>query len=239
MDSPSLRILGLIPARGGSKGVPRKSVRLLSGKPLLAYTAEAALAARSLSRVILSTDDPEIAAVGRELGIEVPFVRPGALAADDTPMLPVVQHAVRELAALGDHYDAVCLLQPTAPLRRAEDIEGCIALLAQRGADAVVTVRRIPPEYSPHWAYLTDADGALRLATGDRSPIPRRQELPPAYHRDGSVYLVRTSVVLVGNSLYGKRVFGYEVDSADWANIDTLDDWHRAERLLQDVSKPR
>lgn len=106
-----MRVLGLVPARGGSRGVPRKNLRSLVGRPLLAYTAEAALAAVRLDRVVLSTDDPEIAAVGEELGLDVPFMRPAELATDDAPTLPVIQHALSALAASGDCYDAVCLLQ--------------------------------------------------------------------------------------------------------------------------------
>src|SRR5438105_3691856 len=134
-----MKVLGVIPARGGSKGVPRKNTRLLCGKPLLQYTAEAALLSRRLSRVILSTGDDEIAQVGRGCGLDVPFMRPRELAQDDTPMLPVVLHAVLWLEEQGDTYDAVCLLQPTNPLRRAEDIDGAIGLLQQGGADSAVT----------------------------------------------------------------------------------------------------
>jgi len=229
-----MRVLGLIPARGGSKGVPRKNVRLLNGRPLLAYTADAAFAARRLDRVILSTDDEEIAAVARGLGLEVPFLRPDALAQDETPMLPVVQHALRTLEDAGQAYDAVCLLQPTAPFRRPEDIDGCIDLLERESADAVVTVLPVPPEYNPHWVYFADPDGVLRLYTGGRAPIARRQSLPPAFHRDGSVYVVRCEVVLAGDSLYGERLYGYEVSSPSaHANIDSPDDWVRAERLLR------
>src|SRR6185437_13209048 len=110
-----MRILGIIPARGGSKGVPRKNIKLLAGKPLLAYTAEAALKVPSLSSVILSTDDPEIAETGKQLGLSVPFLRPSELAGDTTPTLPVVQHALNFLKTSGEEYDAVCLLQATNP----------------------------------------------------------------------------------------------------------------------------
>jgi CMP-N-acetylneuraminic acid synthetase len=237
MNRAVLRVLGLIPARGGSKSVPRKNIRPLNGRPLLAYTADAALSTRRLSRVVLSTEDAEIAAVGRGLGLDVPFERPAALAEDDTPTLPVVQHALRSLQAGGERYDAVCLLQPTMPFRDPGEIDGCIELLEERDADAVVTVRRVPTEYNPHWVYLKDAGDALRLSTGAPSPIPRRQALPPAFHRDGSVYVVKTNVVLEKGSLYGDRLYGYEVDSPRRANIDTLDDWDRAERLLQNVSE--
>src|SRR5262249_44411537 len=115
-----MRVLGLIPARGGSKGVPRKNLKLLCGQPLLLYTAREALASHKLSRVILSTEDPEIAAVGRQHGLEVPFMRPPELAEDSTPTLPVAQHAIRWMEQSGERFDALCLLQPTNPLRRTE-----------------------------------------------------------------------------------------------------------------------
>src|SRR5262245_49368383 len=118
-----MNVLGIVPARRGSKGVLGKNIRLLCGKPLLQYTAEAALSARRLSKVILSTDHEEIARIGRECGLEVPFMRPAELAEDETPMLPVIQHAVRWLEVRGDSFDAVCLLQPTNPLRRPDDID--------------------------------------------------------------------------------------------------------------------
>ena len=226
-----MRVLGIVPARGGSKGIPGKNVRPLGGKPLLAWTAEAALAARRLSRVVLTTDDERIAEVGRACGLEVPFLRPAELARDDTPTLPVLQHAVAELEKAGDRFDAVCLLQPTSPFRRPEDIDGCIELLETEGLDAVVSVLPVPPEHNPHWVWFRNGDGLLRLATGEDQPIPRRQELPPAFHRDGSVYVTRRDVLMEGNSLYGKRLGGFLADSRS-VNLDTPADWERAERLF-------
>jgi CMP-N-acetylneuraminic acid synthetase len=229
-----MRVLGIVPARGGSKGIPGKNVRPLGGKPLLAHTAEAALAARRLSRVVLTTDDEKIAEVGRACGLEVPFLRPAELAMDDTPTLPVLQHAVSELEKAGDRFDAVCLLQPTSPFRRAGDIDGCIELL-ETGLDAVVSVLPVPPEHNPHWVFFRDGDGLLRLATGEEQPIPRRQELPPAFHRDGAVYVTRRDVLMEGNSLYGKRLGGYLIEErADSrsVNLDTPADWERAESLI-------
>ncbi len=227
-----MRVLGLIPARGGSKGIPGKNVRLLGGRPLLAWTAEAALASRRLSRVVLSTDGEEIAEAGRRCGLEVPFFRPAELARDDTPTLPVVRHAVAELERAGDRFDAVCLLQPTSPFRSAGDIDGCIALLEERELDAVVSVLPVPPEHNPHWVYFQDGEDLLRLATGEEQPIPRRQELPPAFHRDGSVYVTRRDVVMAG-SLYGRRLGGYVMpDAGRSVNLDTPADWERAERLI-------
>lgn len=227
-----MRALGVITARGGSKGVPRKNVRLLGGKPLLAWTAEAALKSRRLSRVILSTDDDEIAAVAKGAGIEVPFKRPADLATDSAPTLPVLQHAVAWLEERGDAYDAICLLQPTNPLRTADIIDGCIDMLEQSSADSVVTVLPVPAEHNPHWVYFAKPDGALYLATGEQSPIPRRQELPPAYHREGSVYVVRRDVLLQRGSLYGDRVMGYIVSPETSVNIDDAADWERAEKLI-------
>jgi CMP-N-acetylneuraminic acid synthetase len=228
----TFRVLGLVPARAGSKGVPGKNLRLLGAKPLLQYTAEAALGCRLLTRVVLSTEDERIAALGRRCGLDVPFLRPAGLAEDDTPMLPVVQHALRTLEAVGDHYDAVCLLQPTSPLRTAEDIDGCIELLLSSGADAVVTTLPVPPEHNPHWVYLPDETGTLRLSTGASTPIPSRQQLPDAVHREGSVYVTRTYVVLEQDSLYGDRLVGYPMAPQRSVNIDDPEDWARAEQML-------
>lgn len=227
-----MRVLGVIPARGGSKGVPRKNIRPLAGKPLLCHTANVAWRARTLARVIVSTDDTEIATVARRFGLDVPFLRPAELARDDTPTLPVVQHALHAAEATDGIYDAVCLLQPTNPLRSAADIDGCVGLLERSGADSVLSILRVPAEHNPHWVYFRAPDGALQLSTGEAEPIPRRQELPTAYHRDGSIYVTRRHVLLDGNSLYGARVVGYEVDPARTVNIDTMDDWTRAEALL-------
>jgi CMP-N-acetylneuraminic acid synthetase len=226
-----MRVLGLIPARGGSKGVSRKNIKLLCGKPLLYYTAKAALASQKLARVILSTEDEEIAQVGRECGLEVPFLRPPELAQDDSPTLPVAQHSVRWMEENDERFDALCLLQPTSPLRRVEDIDACVELLERTNADAVATVLPVPAEYNPHWVYFLGEDGFLRLSTGEAAPMPRRQELPVAYHREGSVYVVRRDVLMNG-SFYGSRFAGYEVPLERSVNIDSLEDWERAEKLL-------
>lgn len=227
-----MRVLGLIPARGGSKGLPRKNIRLLAGKPLLTYTAEAALAATTLSRVVLSTDDAEIAQVGRRCGLEVPFLRPASLARDDTPTISVVEHALAVLMEAGDRFDAVCLLQPTSPMRRAEEIDGCVQLLEHAGADTVISVLPVPTAYNPHWVFLAAGDGTLRLATGEETPIPRRQELPPAFHRDGAVYVTRCQVLADRHTLFGPRTVGFPMDPTRTVNVDTPDDWGRAERLI-------
>lgn len=227
-----MRVLALIPARGGSKGVPRKNVRLLGSKPLIGHTIAAARAAARIDRVVVSTEDDEIAAVAQSLGAEVPFARPSSLAQDDTPMFPVITHAVNALIADGWSPDVVCLLQPTFPFRRANDIDACVEAMESERADCVISVHRVPHQFNPHWVYFEKADGSLQLATGEAEPIPRRQELPPAFHRSGAVYVSRASVITERGSLYGDRVVGYETPSESSCNIDTMDDWARAEALI-------
>jgi CMP-N,N'-diacetyllegionaminic acid synthase len=227
-----MRVLGLVPARGGSKGVPRKNIRMLGGQPLLQYTAKAALASRLLTKTIISTEDEEIAQVGRLCGLEAPFLRPVELAEDTTPTLPVVQHAVLWLERHGEVFDAICLLQPTNPFRTAEDIDACIELMERSGSDSVISVLPIPAQYHPYWVYLRDESGRLRLSNGEAAPLPRRQELPPAFHREGSVYVTRRDVLIDDSSLYGKHVEGYLVDARKSINIDDLNDWAHAESMV-------
>jgi CMP-N-acetylneuraminic acid synthetase len=227
-----MRTLGLVPARRGSKRLPGKNIRRLRGKPLLAYTAEAALRAERLTAVVLSTDDPQIAEIGRTWGLAVPFLRPANLAQDGTPMLEVVRHALGTLQTRGEVFDAVCLLQPTHPLRRSRDIDACIDLLEHSNADAVVTVLPVPPAYNPCWVYFPNGDGFLRLSVGERDPIASSQHLPQAVHREGSVYVTRRRVVMEDGSLYGRRLLGYLLDPKDCVNIDSPEDWQRAARLV-------
>jgi CMP-N-acetylneuraminic acid synthetase len=227
-----MRVLGLIPARGGSKGVPRKNIRQLCGKPLLQYTAEAALKSKCLSKVILSTDDEAIARLGKQCGLEVPFCRPKVLAQDHTPMLSVVQHAIHFCESAGDYFDAICLLQPTNPLRKPEVIDACIELLRKGKTTAVITILSVPSAYNPHWVYFQNDSGLLKLSTGEETPVTRRQDLPPAFHREGSVYVTKRDVVMKENSLYGHHLTGYLVDQDQTINIDTQQDWERAEALL-------
>lgn len=227
-----MRVLGLIPARGGSRGVPRKNVRLLGGKALIGYTIEAARDARHIDRIVVSTEDAEIAAVARSLGAEVPFERPSELARDETPMLPVIAHAIETVAAAGWAPDAVCLLQPTYPFRSATEIDACIEKLEATRADCVISVHRVPHSFNPHWVYFQNPDGSLRIATGESEPIARRQELPPAFHRSGSVYVSRANVVVKHGSMYGERVVGHETPANSSCNIDTLNDWAEAEAVI-------
>ncbi|GGD84777.1 acylneuraminate cytidylyltransferase family protein [Planktosalinus lacus] len=230
-------ILAVIPARGGSKGIPGKNIKLLGGKPLLQYTVEAVRESSLLSRVILSSEDTAIIEVAKSLGVEVPFVRPAQLAIDNSGSLEVVQHALAFFKEKGEFFDAVCLLQPTTPFREKGSIDEALQQFINRGVDSLVSVREVPAEYNPHWVFEADEEGCLHSATGDRDIIKRRQELPKAYFRDGSIYLTKTDVILQQNSLYGNSI-GYVVSKGKrYVNLDTLADWERAEDLINESLK--
>lgn len=218
-----MRVLGLIPARGGSKGVPRKNLADVGGRPLIAFPIETGLTAERIDRLIVSTDDEEIADVARSLGAEVPFLRPPELADDAAPMISVAQHALQWSAAAGETFDAVCLLQPTSPLRTPALVDTCIGLLRARDATSVVTVRPVPHEFNPAWTLTIEDDGFARWPGGGHDPIGRRQDLPPAFHRDGLVYVTRSSVI-EGGSLYGDRIEVVSTESIPPCNVDTAQD---------------
>lgn len=228
-----MRILTIIPARGGSKGIPGKNIKLLKEKPLLAYTSEVALASKYLTEVIVSTEDEQIIAVAKDLGIDLPFVRPMALAEDSTPTIDVIIHALKWYEKQGVFFDAVCLLQVTCPFRTVEFLDKAIEKFTETDTDSLVSVLKVPHEYNPHWTFEADNDGNLKIATGDDKIISRRQELPITYHRDGSVYITKTKVLLEEHSLYGKRIAFIESDPELYVNIDTLSDWEKAEEIVK------
>lgn len=227
-----MRVLGVITARGGSKGIPRKNLTLVGGKPLLAYTAEAALAARRLTRVIVSTDDEEIATVARQYGLEVPFMRPAELARDDSPSLGVVQHAVRETEANGERWDAVFILQPTNPLRLASDIDGAIELLEESGADSVISFVDIGERHPARMKFIDDAGRVVDPPFAEAFEGQRRQDLPKMYLRDGSVYVTRHDVLMLQNSLKGQDCRAWLMPVERSCNVDTPFDLYLTECLL-------
>ncbi|CAM3383932.1 N-acylneuraminate cytidylyltransferase [Flavobacterium longum] len=228
-----MKVLGLIPARGGSKGVPNKNIKLLGEKPLIAYSIASAKAAASLAQTIVSTDSEAIFSVAAQYGVQPPFLRPEALARDHSTSLEVVQHALSFYEDQGVFFDAVCLLQPTSPFREKGFIDRAIQVFAASGADSLVSVLPVPHEYNPHWVFEPGADGFLTIATGDEKIIPRRQALPAAFHRDGSVYISKAEVIKNG-SLFGKRIAYCENDPALYVNIDTPKDWATAETMACD-----
>lgn len=228
-----MRILGIIPARGGSKGVPGKNIKLLNGKPLLQYTSEIALESQYLTTVILSSDDNQIITVAKSLGIQVPFLRPEELAQDTTPTIDVIIHALQWFENQAIFFDAVCLLQVTSPFRTVEFLDKAIEKFITSGCDSLVSVQKVPHEYNPHWTFEVNPDGNLKIATGEEKMISRRQELPNAYHRDGSIYIMKTEVLLEQHSLYGKSISFIESPPEFYVNIDTLVDWQKAEQMIK------
>ena len=227
-----MKILCIIPARGGSKGIPGKNIKLLGGKPLLQYTSEVALQSKYLTKVVLSSDDDDIINIGKELGLEVPFKRPQELAKDTTPTLPVIQHMLNYFKSNGECFDAVCLLQPTSPFRTVEFLDRAILKFINEKSDSLISVLEVPHEYNPHWTFEKDKKGQLKIATGECAIISRRQDLPKAYHRDGSIYLTNTSVIEKLDSLYGECISFIESPKETYVNIDTHEDWTKAEIIL-------
>lgn len=232
-----MRILGLIPARGGSKGMPKKNVRPIAGKSLIERAFEAARESEVLDRIILSTDEPEAASIARGVGLEVPFVRPAALASDEVGMIDVVLHA---LDALEDDFDAVMVLQPTSPLRSPSHIRDAVRMLeATPKASGVCSVTLVPPEQRPHYLVRVDIDGWLRPFMPDGWRYVRRQDTPPAHRRCGTIFLTRTSVLRGQRSFYGETCIPMELDAGETLNIDGPLDWAEAERRLAEPPREK
>jgi len=225
-------VLAIVPARGGSKGVPGKNVRLLGGRTLLEYTAAAARDAAVIDRIVVSTDSEEVAAAGRAAGLEVPFLRPAALAQDDTPMLPVIRHAIDEVTRAGWTPELVVLLQPTSPLRRPDHVARAVDLLRSSGADSVVTVVEVPKHLSPDYVMRIDG-GVLRPFLPEGERVTRRQDVRPAYSRDGTVYAFRRDTLDRCGSIYGDDCRPLIIDARESLSIDTPEDWAAAEKILE------
>jgi CMP-N-acetylneuraminic acid synthetase len=228
-----MRVIGIVPARGGSKGIPRKNLVPICGKPLLAYTAQSALAARNLSRVVLSTEDEEIARVGQQYGLEVPFLRPLDLAQDGTATIPVLQDVIRKLEAQGDHFDAVLTLQPTNPLRQPSDIDGSINRLSESAADSVISFVDCGERHPARMKFLDAERRVIDPPFAEQFEGQRRQELPKLYLRDGSIYLTRRDILMEENSLKGKDCRAWIIPEDRAWNIDTLFDLFIVEELLK------
>ena len=222
-----MRVLGIIPARGGSKGVPGKNIKELAGKPLLAYTIDAALQS-GLTRTILSTDSESIAEVGKSLGVEVPFLRPAELANDLAKAIPVLQHALSVVEAQeGVTYDAVMMLQPTTPFRSATDIDESLSILSESGADSVISVVDVEATHPARMKYL-EGDRLIDPPFCEAYENQPRQELKPMYIRNGAIYLTKRTVLMNG-SLKGNDCRAQVQKKEVSVNIDTEHDFAYAE----------
>lgn len=228
-----MKILGIIPARSGSKGVPSKNKRLMAGKSLVQRAFECGQASGVLDRIVVSTDDFEILSLAQKIGLEVPFVRPAELSDDKTPMIDVVRHALNHLASSGYVADAVMLLQPTSPLRTPSHLREAVGLLSTN--DSVCSVTELPAVFSPH-SVMKIVEGSLKTFLED-IPVPtRRQDAPKAYVRNGTVYLTRTHVILEQNTFYGENCSPMIMPEYESISIDTEEEWQSAERYLRSAA---
>ncbi len=231
-----MKALGVIPARGGSKSIPRKNIAMLGGRPLLAYTIEAAQGSRLLTDYLVSSEDEEILQVARQYGAPTPFVRPAELASDEAPSLPVVQHALREMERLkGVVYDIVVLLQPTTPFRLPQDIDAAVEKLIATQADSVISVCDVGAYHPARMRWIID-DQLVELPIREERELQRRQDLPPVYIRNGAIYAVRREVVMLQNSMVGKISRPYIMPEERSVNIDSKLDFLLAEILIQQKS---
>lgn len=209
------RVLGIIPARGGSKEVPRKNLREVGGRPLIAWTIVEARKSIYLDRLILSSDDEEIIGVARAWRCDTPFVRPAQLAEDSSPSVDAVLHALERLPG----YEFVVLLQPTSPLRSVEDIDGCIQRCVSSGATSCVSVTAC--RENPRVMYRMDGGFKLQPFLADEQRLTRRQEYPRYYRLSGAVYVAQTRWLLASKKLVGEDTIGYEVPLERSLDIDT------------------
>jgi len=221
------KVLGVIPARGGSKGVPRKNIREVAGKPLIAYTIEAALKS-VVERVVVSTDDPEIARVAKECGAEVPFIRPAELARDEVVTEPVIMHAVQFVEEHGYRPDIVAQLFPTNPLRTAGDIDLTIEKLIETGADAVITVNAVIEH--PNWMVKLDGDRVKRIST---KPIGQHQDQEELYFFNGALIATKRDVLMEGRDIFSKDCRAIIIKRDRAVDINTELDLIIAEALLR------
>ena len=229
-----MRTIGIIPARGGSKGIPRKNLAPLLGKPLLAYTIEAAKASGFLTDIVVSTEDQEIATVSRNCGAQVPFYRPAELATDKTLSVPVVLHALREMEQITSKpYDIVVMLQPTSPLRSAHDIDSGIQLLLDTGADSVISVVNVGGHHPFRMKRVVGQNVLINYIDQGFEDMRPRQELPPVYIRSGALYIVRRSVLAEQQTFVGRDCRAYIMPEGRAINIDTRLDLILAEQLLR------
>lgn len=222
------RILAIIPARGGSKGLARKNILPVGGKPLIAWTIEAALQSSWISKVILSSDDSEIMAVAEHYGCDVPFQRPIHLASDTATTLDVAIHALTHFP----EYDYIILLQPTSPLRTAEHIDAAFSTLHNRQAQSLVSITKV--NKSPLWMYHIDEAQTLAPVVPQSNQITRRQDIPAAYLLNGAIYIIKTQALLEKRAFVLPETIGFIMSEEDSLDIDTSTDAAHFENLVAD-----
>ena len=229
-----MRILGLIPARGGSKGIPDKNIKELAGKPLIAYTIKESLKSRFIDRLIVSTDSEKIVEISKNLGAEVPFLRLQELAQDDTPMLPVIKHAIRFLEQKdGYKPDYIILLQPTSPLRNVKHIDEALEKLTQSDADSIVSVQEVPHSCNPYSVMKLDGEFLKPFMEYDEIRNIRQMK-PTFYARNGAaIYAFTYDCLMDKNSIYGDKILPYFMKKEESFDIDDIVDFRICELIIQ------
>lgn len=228
-----MKILGLIPARSGSKGIPGKNTKILGDKPLIFYTLEKAMASDYLDTVFISSEDKlTLDLCSSKFKINIPFTRPIELSDDNTPMFEVIKHVIESFKLRGLFYDAVCLLQPTVPFRKKDEIDDAINKFYSSNADTLLSIRKIPKQFNPNWLLkVTDAD-KVQFLVENESIATSRQSLQDYYYRDGSIYIFKTSNIGRG-SIYGTHIISIVNDNENYVNLDEMEDWIKAENILK------
>ncbi len=234
-----MKILGVIPARAGSKGVPQKNTKMLSGKPLLAWTIIEAKKSRLIDRLILSTEDKKIAEVGKSFGVDVPFERPKELAGDKTHTPEILMHAIKEIEKIdGIIYDIIVLLQPTVPFRQAEHIDKAIKKFTSDKFDSLITITK--QEYPPWWMFKLDKKKLCTVFEYEKSSNVfnmERQEFPSIYKPNGSVYVTKTALLQKNRQLVNPDSCGFLIINDEFqVNIDTPLDFEVAEAIAKRIS---
>lgn len=220
------KILAVIPARGGSKGVPGKNIKCAGGKPLIAWIIEAARTSNYIDKLILSSDDNEIIKVAKSFGCEAPFVRPAELARDESSSSDAILHALNEI----EGYDYVMLLQPTSPLTAGEDIDGCISLCITSNSKSVVSVTE--PDKSPYWMFKLGPKNKLEPILGGKYLKKRRQDLPLVYMPNGAIYMAEVEWFMINQSFYSEATSGYVMQRERSLDIDSALDFELFERVM-------
>lgn len=231
-------IVALIPARGGSKGVPRKNIRLINGKPLVAYAIEAAQKSKFINKVIVSTDDEKIAEVALAYKAEVPFLRPKELAQDDTPDRPVVCHCIEALKARGIDCDKIIFLRPTSPLKTGGLIDAAISIFEKNSNwTSLRTITRVEGVFHPYWMFCQKNETIVPFLPGiNINDYYRRQLLPPCYRLNGVIDVLRSTVVLNSKNMYGDCQGFLEIEENVSVDIDTELDFKFVEFLMKNHS---
>jgi CMP-N,N'-diacetyllegionaminic acid synthase len=233
--APKKNIIAIIPARGGSKGVPRKNIKLVGGKPLIAHAILDGKASNYISQVYVSTEDAEIKQVAVEWGAEV-IDRPHDLAQDKSPTLPVMQHVVQTLEKRGQQVDLVVLLQATALYKSVEEIDQAIEIMLTGKYDSLISLSPTPKHFVKNWQKEINAEGLVMnhhdgLPINDDKSATRRQDLPTTYWKNGQLYIMTPETLMENDGLFGERCYGFVIDRGNIANIDSPEDMEYAEYL--------